>query len=188
MSPPYQSSKWPHNKWKRNFTPKGYVWTTFPAIPKWILTVPLFDQSQIFLTSSVRWHMWMSKRKHCGQFRGKYCENIEDTPGGKRGEHCLHWLSITQSFNQWFIFPEGINFFQHLPGFVDAFFKSICTFISRVFVAYSHWTLVQVGPNKVGDLQPESCCLPHRRNYIIFRKSFYVLTDTSVSSNALSGV
>ena len=143
MSPPYQSSKWPHNKWKRNFIPKGYVWTTFIAIPKWVLTVPLFDQSQIFLTSSVRWHMWMSKRKHCGQSRGKYCENIEDTPGGKRGEHCLHWLSITQSFNQWFFFLKGSTSSSISQDLEMQFLKTCCTFISRVFPASSHCHLAK---------------------------------------------
>ena len=134
-----------------------------------------FDSATIWSVPNIlNANMWTSKRKHYGQSREKYCENIEDTPGGNHGEHCLHWLSITQSFNQWFIFPEGINFFQGslliflLPASPRIcrynFCKIFCTFLSRVFAANSHWTLVRVGPNKVGDLQPESCCLPHWGN------------------------
>ena len=108
-----------------------------------------FDSATIWSVPNIlNANMWTSKRKHYGQSREKYCENIEDTPGGNHGEHCLHWLSITQSFNQWwFIFPPGIAFNFFLPASPRIwrcnFLKTCCTFISRVFPASSHCHLAK---------------------------------------------
>ena len=144
MSPPYQSSKWPHNKWKRNFTLKDYVWTTFTAIPKWILTVPLFDQSQIF---------WMPicerAKENIMDNPGRNIVKILRTPQGGNAESTvyidcpLHKVSINDDL----FFLQGLLLIFFLPASPRIwrcnFLKTCCTFISRVFPASSHCHLAK---------------------------------------------